>query len=392
MSQRTTVWRYLPVLAIVLAACGEAGAASAPGVDLEPVSTTATTTTTTTSTTTSTTTTTVAPTTTLAPTTTAPPPPTAPAPTTTIEPPPDLPGTAAAFERLAGSNAAASVTVVRDGAIVFAQASGTTIEGSPAGPDTPMVVASISKLITATAVARLSQEGLVDPAQPMPWAELGLAPHPAWADVTVRELLDHESGMPVARWTWFEPPGDCAGHLPGLIQDPPRGHRGEWTYSNGNYCALGLLVEQRTGLPLDAAAQQLVFDPLGLDGAHLTLDGHRPGDVFHEFGIERLGRLGGAGTFIASTDDVALMMAATTDLDRAVLQPPGVLTDQYGWGHTGTVDGAKACAWVIEAGRTVVAATVAGNSPGSGGGVCDIVIPALAGDLGIGAGKPERLP
>lgn len=285
------------------------------------------------------------------------------------------------------------MTVVRDGSIVFSRASGQTIDGQPATGDAPMVVASVSKIVTALSLARLAQEGLVDPAGPMPWAELGLSPDPAWVDVTIRDLLDHRAGMPVARASWFLQPGDCASHLPGLIDSPPEGSRGEWKYSNGNYCALGLLVEHVSGEPLDRAAQRLVFDPLGVDGAHLTVDGQLPTDVAHRLEVARLSRLGGAGTFIVSTDDIALMAGTLTADDLALLTYPGVFNDQYGWGHTGTVDGAKACMWLIEGGRTAISATVAGDSPGSGGGVCDIVVPAVASDLGAGGtGKPERTP
>jgi hypothetical protein len=70
-----------------------------------------------------------------------------------------------------------------------------------------------------------------------------------------------------------------------------------------------------------------------------------------------------------------------------------VMVDQYGWGHTGTVDGAKACAWRLEGGRTEIVAVVAGNRPSSGGRLCDQLLPALSTDLGqADLGKPHRLP
>ena len=75
------------------------------------------------------------------------------------------------------------------------------------------------------------------------------------------------------------------------------------------------------------------------------------------------------------------MLAAATPEDRLTLAYPAIFTDQYGWGHTGTVDGAKSCAWVMQDGRTVIVATVAGNAPSTGGKVCDFVLPALAGDI-----------
>ena len=317
-----------------------------------------------------------------------------PAPTTTLAPlpNPDLPATNAAFNLLAGKNAAVSVTVLRDGVPVFARASGNTIDGEEATSDSPMVVASVSKLITGMAVARMHEQGLIDVDERVPWALLGVTPDPAWADVTVRELLNHTSGMPVVRTSWFDGSGDCASFLPQLVDRPPASYRGRWTYSNGNYCALGLLVERVTGMPLDQAAQQLVFDAVGATGVHLTVNGQLPTDLSHAPGVARLSRLGGAGTFIVSTDDLAAAVDATTLADREVMSWPGIIVDQYGWGHTGTVSGAKSCAWMLEYGRTTIVATVAGNSPDQGGAVCDIVVPAIAADLNIFGGRPNRTP
>lgn len=348
----------------------------------------------TTSSSTTTTTTTMPTTTTTTPAATVPPPGTLPLP-----PPPErelvdplLGASNAAFDRLAGANAAASMTVVRGGTIVFSRGSGNTIDGSDATGDTPMVVASVSKILVALAIARLNEHGDVDIAGPVPWADIGLAPDTAWGDVTIRELLDHRSGLDKARYSWFTGEGTCRDYVPSLLTSPPQSHRGTWVYSNGNYCLLGLLIEQRTGLALDDALQQLVFDPVGATGVHLTYDGLQPGDVAHPDGVDRLSRLGGAGTLIVSTDDTALALGRLSFADLVMLQPPGVFTDQYGWGHTGTIDGAKACIWVLDGGDTVVSATISGNSVGSGGGVCDIVVPAVATDLGIDAGTPDRTP
>lgn len=255
-----------------------------------------------------------------------------------------------------------------------------------------MVVASVSKIVVAVAVARLHQQGAIDVAAPVPWTDLGLAPHPGWADVTVRELLDHRSGLAKARFSWFTGQGTCPEYVPSLLTSPPLGHRGTWVYSNGNYCLLGLLVAERTGLALDDALQHLVFDPVGVDGVHLTDGGLQPGDLPHFEGVARLSRLGGAGTLIVSTDDLAVMLGRLIPADFETLQAPGVFTDQYGFGHTGTIDGAKACVWLLDFGTTVISATIAGNSVSSGGSVCDAVVPAVATDLGIGAGRPDRTP
>jgi D-alanyl-D-alanine carboxypeptidase len=298
----------------------------------------------------------------------------------------------AAFDALVGGNDAVSVTVLRGGEPVFRRASGSTNGGDPVTSDTPLVLASVSKLVTALSIARLVESGDLALDDDVPWDELGIAHDPAWDDVTVQELLLHSSGMPVARESWLNEPGSCAIPLANALAAPPRGHRGRWTYSNGNYCALGLLVEHVTGRPIDDAVYELVFEPARITGPHLTTDGPQLDDGPYREGLARFDRLGGAGNWVASTDDIATMLTTVTTADRDALMWPGVIVDQYGWGHTGTVDGAKACAWVLDGGYTIVVAVVAGNRPATGGKVCDAVVPALAADLGIWADDPVRSP
>jgi hypothetical protein len=134
-----------------------------------------------------------------------------------------------------------------------------------------------------------------------------------------------------------------------------------------------------------------VFDPLGLTAPHLTTH-PRADDAPYDRGLARLERLGGAGTWMMSSNDVARMMAAVTAADQVTLAWPGIMIDQYGWGHTGTLDGAKACTWVMQDGRTVLAVVLAGNRPWVGSALCDQLVPALAADLGIYAGDPVRSP
>lgn len=303
-----------------------------------------------------------------------------------------LPQLDAAFSRLLQGNYAVSTTVIRDGVIVYRRAGGRAVGGGQLTTASPMVLASVSKLVTALSIARLVEGGVVALDDPVPWSAMGVITAPGWDSVTVRELITHTAGMPTARDSWFNLPGPCTIPLQAAMSAAPRATRGTWRYSNGDYCALGLLIEHLTGSRFDDAARALVFEPLHLAGEHLTTDTPRPMDGPYPRGLTQLDRLGGAGTWMASTDEIAQMVATITPQDRQALAFPGVFTDQYGWGHTGTVDGAKACAWRLEDDRTTVVAVVGGNRPGSGGELCDRVVPALAADLGITLGKPERYP
>ena len=306
-----------------------------------------------------------------------------------------LPFLAATVASLVGDNQAISVSVWRDQEQIYGAAAGRTNAGGLVGTDTPFVLASVSKMVTAISIARLVEQGRVGLTDTVPWTAMGIVHDAGWDGVTVRELLAHTSGMPVARKSWLNEPGSCAIPLTAALSLPPRDHRGTWTYSNGNYCALGLLVEHVTGESLAAAADELVFARIGVTGAHVTTDGPRPDDAPYTngvAGVARLERLGGAGTWVASTNAVAKMMGAVTADDRVTLTFPGIMQDQYGWGHTGTVDGAEACAWVMNGGHLVIVGLVAGDDPGSGGKLCDALVPALAIDVGLYAGDPFRGP
>ncbi|MEM1332164.1 MAG: serine hydrolase domain-containing protein [Actinomycetota bacterium] len=404
----------LAAVAILAAACGtdtRNGAAGANELDPTGTSTTATasttgstpatTTTTTTlpSTTTTTTTTTTPSSTTTIPTTT-----TATTTTTTpvsTHPParsappaadPSFAATQAAFDPFVRANLGASISVARAGEVVFEYAAGPRVDGDPATASTPMLVASVSKLMTAATVARLAERGDVDLDAPMPWWVMGIAAHPEWLEVTPRELLGHAAGMPVARPEWFRGGATCEDFLPTLVAAPPTATRGRWTYSNGNYCALGLLLEHVTGRSAVEAVFDELFAPLGLSGLHSTELGLLPGDMQHPKRVERLSRLGAAGTFIVSTNDLALALSHLSDAEIATLGAPSVFTDQYGLGHTGTIEGAKACTWILQGGATVVSAAISGDSVGFGGVICDRVLPALAIDLGLPSVEPRRWP
>jgi CubicO group peptidase (beta-lactamase class C family) len=322
-----------------------------------------------------------------------PPPPTPPAPVPSPDPGSiELPTLTPTVQTLTPRNLAVSVSVWRDRRKVYGAAAGADALGSPVTTETPFVLASVSKLVTMLTVVRLAQAGLIALDAPTPWEAMGVPRHPWWDDVTVRELMWHTAGMRVAQNSWLNQPGPCAVPLSEAMVEPPREWRGRWVYSNGNYCALGMLIEHVTSQPIDAAARTWLFDGIGVTGPHLTSDGLVLGDGPYALDVRRLDRLGGAGTWMGSTDDIAALLSAVTDDDRAMLTLPAVMVDQYGWGHTGSVDGARACSWVMEGGRTVLSAVVSGNRPSSGGRLCDALIPALAHDLGLYAGPPVRLP
>ncbi len=295
-------------------------------------------------------------------------------------PPP--PGSSAAMDalvrRLAARSSAVSVTVRRSGDLVYHRAEGRTVSGADATPDTPMMQASVSKVVTALTIARLDQLGLVDLDAPVPWDAAGFTPNAAWNSVTLRDLIEHRSGMPVAQSSWFvASSGTCRTVVVQLIANSPRSTRGSRSYSNGNYCVLGEVIEAVTGERYDAAAYRYVFDPLDIEGPHLSRDGLRHDDAPHTRAMNTRNLVGAAGQWLISSDDVAVMLDNVSSADMDVLGGTAFAatweSPYGGFGHTGTLTGAKACAWVING--FVVSAVIAGEAVTNGATLCRTVMP-----------------
>jgi CubicO group peptidase (beta-lactamase class C family) len=148
--------------------------------------------------------------------------------------------------------------------------------GQNATVRTPYPLASVTKPLVATAVMLLAERGTIDLDQP---AHRYSALVPKDARYTVRQLLNHTSGLPTyatIRWSG-EPsaPHDFAetfrrygfsAHPPGVVSE----------YSNLGYSLLGHMIEEQTGESLAAFLKREVFDPLGMRDTTLIASAATP--------------------------------------------------------------------------------------------------------------------
>jgi CubicO group peptidase (beta-lactamase class C family) len=152
--------------------------------------------------------------------------------------------------------------------IAVAGAAAITADGTPLRPftaETPVRIASISKLVVALAIWRLVDAGRLDPDADASLA-LGIPlrnPRHPGVPVTIRQLLRHESslvdsggygarlGTPLSAMLGPESWGEWA---PGQRFD----------YANLNSVVLATVIERVTGERFDVAARRLVLEPLGL--------------------------------------------------------------------------------------------------------------------------------
>lgn len=163
----------------------------------------------------------------------------------------------------------ASLLIVRDGQVVLAKGYGlANIERHEAvTPQTDFRLASLSKQFTATAIMLLVADGRLRYDDSISTLVAGL---PAFArGVTVRQLLNHTSGLPA--YENFVPDSQTAQvrdtDVPALISHAagmkfaPGTH---YDYSNTGYCLLALIVEHVTGQPYASVLRQRIFTPLGM--------------------------------------------------------------------------------------------------------------------------------
>lgn len=131
-------------------------------------------------------------------------------------------------------------------------------------------IGSVTKIFVATLVLQLVAEGRLD---------LDQEAAPFVAGVTVRQLLNHTSGLDDFDFDW-EPYRRDPAHrwelgphdeLALVLEKPRLFPPGEgWAYHGSNYLALRLVVEAATGTSLADELRRSVFAPLGLQKTDLV--------------------------------------------------------------------------------------------------------------------------
>ena len=144
--------------------------------------------------------------------------------------------------------------------------------GRPVRPETEFALASISKTFVAALVLVLVEEGRLDLDEPIGRLLPDVAIPARSRRATVRQLLDHTSGLPdfflhrsIDRALLADPTRVWTAtralrYVGAVRRDPGEG----WRYSNTNYLLLGLAVERLTGRPLATELRTRFFEPLGL--------------------------------------------------------------------------------------------------------------------------------
>ncbi len=258
----------------------------------------------------------------------------------------------------------ASLAVIRGGHVTDIHPIGAADGfGRPVGPETPFVVGSLSKSLTALAVMRLVDAGRLDLDAPVTrYLPAFRTATTGPTSITVRQLLDQTSGLPGSATNLSTPVSTLAGRVASLATVEPAITPGtRYAYSNANYIVLGGVIEAATGRSYADAMQSLVFGPLGM--THTTAepatasalglgDSHR---IW--FGIPTVHApllrpdLVPAGFIVSTAADLArpieMLLAGGRIGDRAVLSQAAVAALTTGGPSTGIGDARYGMGWVV---------------------------------------------
>ena len=162
----------------------------------------------------------------------------------------------------------ASVTVVKDGKVLYSGALGMR-DGAdtPADGQTLYPIASCTKAFTAVALARLATQGKFDFDRPVReyLPDFRMADDYATANLTTRDFLSHRSGLPRHEYAWYGT-GYTRKQLMENLRYLPLNLpiRYEFQYSNYNYLIAGEIIEKITGMVLEDYLEQELLKPLGM--------------------------------------------------------------------------------------------------------------------------------
>lgn len=165
-----------------------------------------------------------------------------------------------------------AIAVTRGEEVVYTRAFGVRniIRRDTLRPEHLFHMASVSKPFVATAVMQLVEQGRMDLDEPvvsyLPYFELADG---QYGEITVRQMLNHTSGMPdVHDYEWDNPQydeGAAERYVRSLRTEQMIAAPGElWAYSNMAFDVLGDVIAKISGRTFEDYVKANILDPLGM--------------------------------------------------------------------------------------------------------------------------------
>jgi CubicO group peptidase (beta-lactamase class C family) len=250
---------------------------------------------------------------------------------------------------------AVALAVVRPDRQVYAAAF--SRDGTPLSPDTPFLLGSVTKTITALAIAQLADAGKLrfDDAVATHLPGFALDAPDSGRTITLRHALTHTSGL--SQWSGHDRRAQREGRFDHIRPVRPPGTGVE--YSSLNFIILGKVVEAASGMPYGDYVRVHIFGPLEMRNSFTDLasarvnglvQGHR-----YLFGLAIAGRetqqpapLVPAGFAISSARDLGnylgMLLNDGSFRGRQIVSPAALAEMLTPWGGGATGPG---MAWGI---------------------------------------------
>ncbi len=192
------------------------------------------------------------------------------------------------IENLIDKDFSGVISIVQNGVIKYRGCFGFADMANkvPNEVDTKFGTASAGKVFVATGILKLIENGLIDFDSTI-GDILKFDLRQIDPDITVRQLLNHTSGIPdyfdesvMENYEdlWVDFPNyrirKSSDLLPFFIDKPMMYPKGEkFQYNNTGYVVLGLIIEELTGKPFDVFLNELIFVPCEMfDTGYYELD------------------------------------------------------------------------------------------------------------------------
>jgi D-alanyl-D-alanine carboxypeptidase len=177
-------------------------------------------------------------------------------------------GPPSALQALADENAGGGTGLI----LAYANAGTTTTaaagadgDGNPVRPDGAWWVGSVAKMVTATAVFQLVDEGLVHlDSSASDYLDVSVSDA-----FTIRQLLQFQSGVPQTSSHISQcPSAGLATRAFDLAVEPAFTPGERFEYSNTNFVLLGQLIQDVTGDDPAVVMRERIFEPLDMDNTY----------------------------------------------------------------------------------------------------------------------------
>ena len=162
--------------------------------------------------------------------------------------------------------------IAKNGQIIFEKYQGLADKGKqiPITKDTPIHLASISKVLTGIAILKLVEQDKIK----LDEFVSHILPEFPYKDITVRDLLTHRSGL--QNYAYYKPNSkfwidgktktnkNVLKYISNGLSEVYNKPNTNFSYCNTNYALLALIIEKITRDTYPNAMQNMVFKPFGM--------------------------------------------------------------------------------------------------------------------------------